>query len=400
MSRTKLDGELEGSGTLVAFLSHGFRPFFLLGTAYAAFALAWWMAFFRGVVAPPPSVFDPIAWHRHEMLFGFLSAIVAGFLLTAIPNWTASAPVTGARLAVLVGIWLAARFAVAVSGILGPWPAAVLDAGFLLVMATWALVRIRAAGNRNIPVPLLIALLTLADLADYAHLLDLSNLADVGYRAGLVVLLILISLIGGRILPAFTRNWLTSTGRQAPLPVMFNRFDGLVVLLTALALAGWVGMPDSPATAALLIVAGLLQTLRLTRWQGWRTLAEPLMAVLHVSYAWLPLGLLLLGASTVWQQIPATAALHALTAGAMGSMTLSVMTRAALGHTGRPLTAGARELVIFALVHLGAAGRVIGGLFPASYSTLLGASALLWGGAFAVFALSYAPILLRPSRSG
>lgn len=381
-----------------AWLSHGFRPFFLLGASFAVIALGWWIAGFQGMVAPPPSAFDPLAWHRHEMLFGMIGAIIAGFLLTAVPNWTGSEALKGRRLGILVALWLAARLAVATGGITGPWLAALLDAGFLFVMAGWAWGRIRAAGNRNMPVPLLIGLLGLTALADHAGLvLGVERLADIGYRGGIAVILVLISLIGGRILPAFTRNWLEATGRGGPLPVTFNRFDGLTVLLTALALVAWAGLPETALAASLLLAAGALQSLRLLRWRGWRTSAEPLMAVLHLSYAWLPVGLLLLGGSLLGLALPATAALHALTAGAMGTMTLSVMTRAALGHTGRPLSAGAREIAIFALVHLGALGRVIGAAFPGQYLELLGVSALLWGGAFALFALSYAPLLLRAS---
>lgn len=386
--------------TPAAFLSHGFRPFFLLGAAYAAIALGWWIAGFQGMLPPPPSAFDPLAWHRHEMLFGTIGAIIAGFLLTAVPNWTGSQPVQGGRLLALALLWLAARVAVAIGAVSGPLPAAVLDAGFLFAMAGWAWRCIQGSGNRNIPVPLLIGLLGLAALVDHAGpILGAGELADIGFRGGVAVILILISLIGGRILPAFTRNWLEATGRGGPLPPNFGRFDKLTVLLTVLALAVWIGWPQAMATAALLLLAGAVQAIRLLRWCGWRTVAEPLMVVLHLSYAWLPIGLLLLGASLLGLALPATAALHALTAGAMGAMTLSVMTRAALGHTGRPLTAGGREIAIFALVHLGAAGRVVGAAFPGQYLTLLALSALLWGGAFALFALSYGPMLLRPARS-
>jgi len=377
-----------------AFFSHGFRPFFLFGAAYAALSLGWWIAAFQGIVAPPPSAFDPLGWHRHEMLFGAIGAIIAGFLLTAVPNWTGGSPLRGGRLGALAALWLAARLAVAVSGIIGPWLAAVLDAGFLFVMAGWAWRAIRSAGNRNLPVPLLIGVLGLSALADHAGpVLGTAQLADIGYRGGIATILILISLIGGRILPAFTRNWLEATGRGAPFPTAFNRFDGLTVLLTALALVIWAGLPQTAVSGAFLVLAGVLQTIRLVRWRGWRTSAEPLMAVLHLSYAWLPAGLLLLGGSLLGLPLPATAALHALTAGAMGSMTLSVMTRAALGHTGRRLTAGPREIAIFALVHLGVASRVVGAAFPGQYLTLLELSAFLWGGAFTLFAVSYAPVL-------
>lgn len=382
----------------LAVLSFGFRPFFLLGSAYAAIAVGWWIAVFTGA-APHAAAFDPLAWHRHEMLFGFVGAIIAGFLLTAVPNWTGGAPLTGGRLAALVVLWLAARAAVAVSGMIGPWPAAVLDAGFLFLLAGWAFVRVRAAGKRNMPIPLLIALLGLCTLGDYAAPAGVPWIADIAFRGGLSVIVLLISLIGGRIVPAFTRNWLSSVGRAGPAPVTFNRFDALTLAATALALALWTVAPTAAATGAVLIAAGALQLVRLARWRGRRTMAEPLLAVLHFSYFWVPAGLLLLGTSLLWAPIPATAALHALTAGAMGAMTLSVMTRASLGHTGRPLTARVREIAIFALVHLGALGRVAGAAFPAQYMTLLALSALLWASAFALFALSYAPMLLRPARA-
>ncbi len=381
------------------FLSLGFRPFFLAAAVYAVLALALWVGTLSGA-ALLPGAWPPLAWHRHEMLFGLVAAIVAGFLLTAVPNWTGRRPLSGARLAALVALWLAARMASLLVGHVPLLLAVLLDGGFLLVLALWTGREILASGNRNLPVAFLIAFLGLADIGDYAGFAGGTAVADVAYRFGLAVVLLLICLIGGRIVPAFTRNWLQQQERAGALPAMFGHLDRMALLATGLALLAWTMAPDAPASGALLLLAGVFNGARLLRWVGWRTAAEPLLLALHLAYLWLPTGFLLLGFAAFLPSLSASGALHALTAGAIGAMTLAVMTRASLGHSGRPLHAGPGTVTILALVHAGALARVLSPFWPEAYMRLLAISGTLWGGAYLLFALIYGPLLLRhPRRS-
>jgi uncharacterized protein involved in response to NO len=377
------------------FLRGGFRPFFFGGAAWAAVALALWLVVLAGGMTLP-SAFEALAWHRHEMLFGFVGAVVAGFLLTAIPNWTGRLPIAGAPLAALFGLWLAGRLAVLFSAQTGPVIAAALDAGFYLVLAALAAREVLASKNRNVPVVGLVFLFGLADAADHAAAASLVDMGDAGLFAGAALVVLMISLIGGRIVPSFTRNWMARQGMKEKLPTQPGRFDMAVIAVTALALAAWIAAPEASWAGTLLIGAGLLQAVRLGRWGGWRTVRDPLVFILHVGYAWIPAGLLLLGASAVDAAIPRSAAVHALTAGAMGTMILAVMTRATLGHTGRELKANTPTVLLYLLVTVGALLRVAASLGLVDYMPGMDLAGAAWGGAFLVFLGAYGPILFRP----
>ena len=373
-------------------LRGGFRPFFFFGAAWGVVALVLWLcALLAGLELP--TAIDALSWHRHEMLFGFVGAIVAGFLLTAIPNWTGRLPIAGVPLASLVGLWLAARLAVLWSGSLGLAMAAALDVGFYAVMAAVGAREILAAKNRNLPLVAMILLFGAADAVDYASMSGLLADGEAGFRAGIALVTVMISVIGGRIIPSFTRNWLAKHGQDRGLPGQPNRFDIGVIVATALALLAWVLAPDWSPTGIALTLAALLQLSRLARWGGWRTRSDPLVLILHVGYLWVPAGLALLGWSILDAAVPRTAAIHALTAGAMATMILAVMTRATLGHTGRELRAGSATILAYALVTLGAVVRVAAPLGIIDYRVGLEAAGALWAGAFAVFLVAYGPIL-------
>lgn len=394
--------ELPGEASPVhvpAILSGAFRPFFLGGALWALIVAGLWVGALSGTVTLPTR-FDPLAWHRHEMLFGYLGAVVAGFLLTAIANWTGRPPIAGSRLAVLVGLWLAARFAILFSGALGPAIAPALDVGFLLVLAAVCAHEVIAARNRNLPVVIIILLFAIASAIDHAEAGGALVHTGLGWRAGFALVLMLIAVIGGRIIPSFTRTWLSKKGAKTGLPGPPNLLDTLCLSATALALAGWAAVPDARAVALLLIAAGAVQAVRLGRWSGHRVISDPLVLILHVAYAWLPLGLILLGASILVPTVPSTSALHALAAGAMASMTLAVMTRATLGHTGRNLRADLSTVAIFALVTLGAAVRVAAPLLPLDPMHAIMLAGLLWGGAFLLFLLAYGPKLVGARPDG
>lgn len=376
-----------------AMFSFGFRPFFLGGAIWGALVVPVWIAAWAlgwSEIGGLPA----LAWHVHEMLFGFLGAIVAGFLLTAVPNWTGRLPVMGGPLLALAALWLAGRLAMLVGG-----PALLvtgMDASFLLVLTALLWREVITGGNvRNVPVCGLASLLALANLGFHAALafgLDWRPAQGLA----IAVIAMLIGLIGGRIVPSFTRNWMTQTGRT-PLPAPAGRFDMIALGALAISLFAWVVWPWSPATGLLLAVAGILHALRLARWKGWRTGAEGLVLILHAGYAWLPLALLLMAGGIVLPGlVPASAALHALTAGAMGTMTLAVMTRASLGHTGRARTADRITVTIYALVLIAALVRVLAPiLLPLAATPALSLSAVLWSAAFGLFALHYGPMLAK-----
>lgn len=383
----------------IPFLRAGFRPFFLGGAIWAVTVVSLWVLTLAGKITLP-SAFDPLAWHRHEMLFGYLGGVVAGFLLTAIPNWTGQLPVNGKGLAGLAALWFAARIVVLGSAMTGVVPAAALDVGFLATMTFVAAREIPVVRNHNVAVVVTMAVFTLADAVDYGELMGLGVPAGLGWRLGFAIVLLLVSLIGGRIIPSFTRNWLGKQGQTKGLPAQPSGFDHMTVALTAIALLSWAISPDRTFSGALLVGVGALHTVRLARWSGWRTWREPLVLILHLSYAWLPLGLLLLGGRLFIWCIPYSSALHALSAGAMASMTLAVMTRATLGHTGRDLHAGMATTSIYVLLTLGAIVRFAAPMLPFDYISTITTAGVLWGGAFLVFVATYGVSLIGPRPDG
>jgi uncharacterized protein involved in response to NO len=380
-----------------SLLRESFRPFFLGAALWSALALCLWLGTLVGHVALPTAL-DPLIWHAHEMIFGFAAATVSGFLLTAIPNWTGRFPLQGGPLAVLALAWVAGRAAVTLSGWIGALPAAAIDLTFLLLLLMAVMREIIAGRNwRNLPMPAALGLLTAANLLVHLEAIGVADTADLGLRLGLAVLLMLIALVGGRIIPSFTRNWLVKRGVET-LPAGFGAVDRLALAAGAVGLAAWVAAIEPSITGSVLILAGLAAALRLARWRGHRTAAEPLVWILHAGHGWLALGLGLLGLSQLWPAVPGSAALHALSAGAVGTMVLAVMTRATLGHTGRTLTAGRGTTAIYLLVTLAAALRVAAAFAATAFLPLLIASGAAWIGAFLLFAVLYGMALLTPRR--
>jgi uncharacterized protein involved in response to NO len=381
--------------------SAGFRPFFLLAALWAALAIPLWLLVFTGTDAIP-TVLVPAVWHVHEMVFGYGAATVAGFLLTAIPNWTGRMPLQGIPLGILVLLWLIGRAAVLVSGSIGgAAAAAVADLAFPVVFLAVVAREIIAGRNwRNLPMLAALGFLLAANLLVHLEALGWSATAEMGNRLGIATLLMLISFVGGRIIPSFTRNWLAKFQPGTADPASFDTLDRVVLAITAIALAAWVIVPDGPVTAWAELAAGIALAVRLARWQGGRTWQEPLVWVLHLGYAWLALGLLLLALNGLMPLLPPTTALHALTAGAIGTMTLAVMTRASLGHTGRPLTAGRGTMAIYVLVTFAALFRLLAPLAETHYLFALVIAGAAWSGAFGLFALLYAVPLSQPRVKG
>jgi uncharacterized protein involved in response to NO len=381
-------------------LSAGFRTFFLVAAIWAAIGIPIWLAVYGGGTSLP-TLLPPLIWHVHEMVFGFAAATVAGFLLTAIPNWTGRLPLQGRPLAVLVGLWALGRIGVLLSAVIGARAAAAADLAFPAVFLGVVAREIIAGRNwRNLPMLGALSLLFAGNLLVHLDAIGIAHTADLGNRIGVATLLMLISLVGGRIVPSFTRNWLTKNRPEITSPHPEGRLDRAALGLAALALVVWAAAPDDRVTAWLTIVAGSAIGLRMSRWQGNRTMREPILVILHIGYGWLALGLLLLGLDELTDLLPTTAALHALTVGAIGTMTLAVMTRASLGHTGRPLVAGSGTRAIYVLVTLAALLRVLSPLAGAQTMLLLWAAGLSWTAAFGLFAILYGRVLTQPRATG
>lgn len=372
-------------------LAHSFRPFFLLAAIQAALSILVWLPAFYGEISLT-SAFAPRDWHVHEMLYGFLPAVITGFLFTAIPNWTGRLPIQGTPLAALVIVWLAGRLAVTLSAETGWLFALLIDASFLALIVAAAAREIIAGRNwRNLPVVLMIGVLLAGNVAFHleAHL---AGSADYSIRIGVSVVVLLLSLIGGRIIPSFTRNWLVKMN-PGRLPIPFGRFDGVVIALTALTLLAWVASPLSLFTGIAMALAGLLHLVRLARWAGDRTSRERLLLILHIGYAFVPAGFLLHAASA-FGVLPPSAGIHAWMTGAAGTMTLAVMTRASLGHTGQALTASIATHVIYAAIIIAGVTRICAVVVPSHSDAALHIAAFAWVVAYLGFALAFGPLLL------
>lgn len=395
MARTS--AEQMRSWTGPAIFSYGFRPFFLFATAWAVLAMLLWVLVLSGAIILPTR-FDPVTWHAHEFLFGYLGAVLAGFLLTAVPNWTGRLPIVGWWLAALFALWFVGRLAILFSSILPAGLAPAIDIAFPVVLGAMILREIIAGKNwRNLLVLALLAAFTLANALFHLEALRGDYAAQgYGFRLGLATAVMMIGVIGGRIIPSFTRNWLARTDILArPTPPM-QLFDKLVLLASLLILLLWVVLPASTGTGFALIVMGVLHVVRLVRWQGHHTLGEPLVWVLHVSYAFIPVGALGMGLDGVLGAGDIASAQHLWMAGAIGAMTLAVMSRATLGHSGRPLTANRATVLIYFCLFGSVAARVaMPGLPALSY-----VAGLLWLSAFGGFVIIYGPLLWRTKPEG
>lgn len=382
--------ELRWHGT--ALFNLGFRPFYLLAAVLAALAVPLWAAEYFGVL-PQTGYLSGVVWHAHEMVFGFAVAVITGFLLTAARNWTGLPTPAHGLLAGLAGLWLAAR-ALLISG--PGWLAAGVDLAFLPAVA-WALwVPLQRSHNRNRFFVALLLVLAVANLGFHlaqADILPLSPLAPIRFALYLVV--IIVTIMAGRVIPSFTQNAIPSAR------IRRNRgLDLAAIWVTGLALgSGLLGAPTALVGPVCLAAAGL-QAARLWMWDPWCTRYRPILWILHLSYAWIPVGLLLMGLAAMGP-VPAMLADHALSVGGVSGMIIGMITRTARGHSGLPLQVGRAEVAAYAFVHLAAAFRVLLPLaWPSGYGLAVSASSALWSAAFLLYVLVYVPILVRPRVDG
>jgi uncharacterized protein involved in response to NO len=384
----------------LALLRDPFRPFFLASAIWAAFALVLLLLMRHGTVGLP-SALAPGDWHTHEMLFGYVSGVVGGFLLTAVPKWTGRAPLTGAPLLVLVGVWIAGRLALASSAIIGLPISASIDAAFLPAVCVIVLVDIVVTRTwRDLRVLAPAGVLAFGNVIFHVAPAT-GGAAGFGVSIGLAATILMIVVLGGRIVPGYTRTLLARRdllrGTAGRLPRPYSRFDDIAILLAISALAAWIGRPASPITAALLLASAAVQLVRCLRWAGDRVRDNRVVLILHLGYGFVALGFALAGLAALRPAtIPPSAAVHAWTAGAIGVMTLGVMTHLTLRHTeGRLAVSRATEIACGAAV-LAAAGRVIAPIVASD--ALMLCSGILWVAAFAGFALAHGPRLSRPRR--
>ena len=384
-----------------ALFTYGFRPFFLFGSLYAALMMGLWLLLYRGLLSVPIS-FPPVAWHAHELLFGYVAAPITGFLLTAVSGWTRRPPVAGWLLFALFGLWVVGRIAVNFSFIPGYPLAMALSVAFPVAVVAVVGREIIAGRNwRNLKV---VGLLAMFAGSETVYAWEVWRGADpaIGGRMAIASVLLLLTLVAGRIVPSFTANWLKAKG-EAVLPAPFSPYDSVAIGIGLLGLVLWVGdgrMTSPGVAGAVLLVAAALHLGRQLRWRPHRTMTDPLVSVLHGAYLFVPVGFALAGwAELAGLETAHGAAVHAWTVGAFGTMTLAVMTRASLGHTGRPLRASRFTVVIYLLVLLAATARIGASLVPAwgpELSMLAGAA---WIAAFLGYVGEYGPMLLKPRRT-
>ncbi|MBP2234929.1 uncharacterized protein involved in response to NO [Sinorhizobium kostiense] len=376
--------------------SYGFRPFFLSASIWAIVAMTLWIAALAGHIEMGGS-YGAHAWHAHEMLFGFASAVLAGFLLTAVPNWTGRLPVSGWPLAGLLGLWLLGRIALLWPDRIGLPAAAAIDGLFLPVLLIIC-AREVIAGRKWKDLKVLGGLLALSVANACFHVAVIGgDHAHVAMRLGISAYVALVTIVGGRILPSFTRSWLNRVGRT-DFPVPYNRFDTAAILAGVIALGLWTLVPHHPATAVAGMQAAVMHAIRLLRWRGFATWPEMLLVILHVAYGFVPLGFAAIALSATGL-IEEHSVMHVMTVGAIASMMLAVMTRASRGHTGHALTASRLTTASYGAIVLSALLRPLAEMLPEAATSLYAASGSLWISAFALFCLEYGPILLRKRRA-
>ena len=371
----------------------GFRPFYLLASLLAVLAIPLWLVHYLGYLSWSPNI--TLGWHMHEMVFGFAVAVVVGFLFTAGRAWTGLWTPRRLHLAALALLWCAARVAM----LTGPaWLAAAIDLAFL-PLAAWSMYRVlqRAGNKRNMFLVVLLGLLTLANAAYHGAALELVALSVIApIHAGILLIVLIEAVIGGRVIPMFTDSAAPGAAKSLVLP----RNDKIAMALVVAATVGWVAGAPGPLMAALAFLAAVATGLRLAQWRPYRAAGLPLLWILHLSYAWIPVGFVMLALAAIGVGAASTA-FHALAVGSMAGLIIGMMTRTTLGHTGRRMAAGWPERAMYALIQAGAVTRVGAGLAPLEWrSALLGASGVCWTLSFALFLAVYGPYLWQARVDG
>ena len=391
-----MNSSLDGMPKTHPFMSYAFRPFFLLNGFFAVVVISIWLMALHGT-GPASVPATMLYWHGHEMVVGFAMAAMAGFVLTAVATWTDRPPLQGKLLGVLVFSWLLGRRAMMAATRLPYWLVASADTIFpFLLFLLVAREVVGGRSRRNYPVvgiTLVLAVLNL--LYHLGTLRILPGMDRLALYFLIHLILLMITVIAGRIIPNFTANWLRARGHER-LPENHPLTDGITVVATIATGVSVSLTPFGPVTGILAMVAALSHAVRLARWRGLATTSEPLLFVLHVAYLWLPVGFALTALAAFGLVFPPSAALHALTMGAIGNMILAVTSRVALAHTGRSLHAPRLIVISYAILNAAVVARVLSPLNPGLTIEMIDLSALGWIVTFAIFTAVYWPVLTRP----
>lgn len=385
-------GQNEPQTQGLPLLRLGFRPFYLLGASFAALSVPLWIAHLYGWLKLSPNI--TVGWHAHEMVFGFAVAIIIGFMYTAGRNWTGLWTPRGGTLAAICALWLAGRAAMLFAGAAS---AALVDIVFLPIAAFPLYQVLRRAGNkRNMMLILLLSLLTITNAGYHAAVLEWISAPPMEFiKAGILIIVVIEAIIGGRVIPMFTRN-----GAPGTEPVINVRRDRIVMGATVAAAVGVAAGVPTPLMGALAAAAAIAQATRLLGWKPLATLRQPLLWILHLSYGWIPIGFALM-ALHAFGVVAESAALHALAVGSMAGLIMGMITRTALGHTGRSLKAGGIETAMYLLIQAGAVARLIAALgMDGSGMVALVAAAVCWSAAFGLYLALYGPYLSAPRIDG
>ena len=382
---------------LDAFLSYGFRPFFLMGGLYAVIAVVPWAARF---VSPDSQALTllPTEWHAHEMLFGYTSAIIAGFFLTAVPSWTNRKPVSGKPLMALAVLWALGRLVNWLPDHVPGLAIAIVDCAFIPLLVA-LVIRALIAGwsKRNLIFLPIFAGLFAANVMVHLDRLDIaSGIASQGHRLALDLIVALIIILGGRVIPSFTTNFLRNHG-ETVLPLQSDLMTRLAVLSAVTMVIVNQASPDSVPGGIVVALVAIINAIRLAGWRGHRILNVPILWILFVGYGFVVLGLAANAMAVLGDWLPRAAADHLLTIGGIGCMTIGIMTRAALGHTGRKPHASPVMVGAFIALGIAAVLRTIGPIiWPDHYTVTMAAVGILWIGVFSIFSVSFWPVLTRP----
>lgn len=402
MAATLHSHDVNGPRRIPTFLTAGFRFYFLSAGLFSVFAMfAWtvWLGVHAAGVAfvSVPMAMAPHLWHAHEMLYGYTAAVMAGFFITAVPNWTGTREAGAVFVSISGGVWSLGRLAIWFSGVLDPVAVAVIDLAFVPVLSTAILGRLAQKSQaRNMIFLFLLSALFLGNLLMHLDWIGWADgTAEAGVRVGIFASAAMIAIVGGRVVPAFTRNTLNRQGFMGALPQSNQWLDRAGIVLALLATLGSLPFVPEVLFASLCFAAGAVNLLRLSGWRGWAVRQSPILWILHLAFLLLAAGYLLYGSALLLSYMSETAALHLLAAGAIGSMTLAMMTRASLGHSGRPLKVSAPIALAYLMVIAAALVRSFGTL-AFDYFTVMLVSGALWTGAFAIFAWIYFPILTMP----
>lgn len=374
------------------FFQNGFRPFFLGAAVIAIVNLLIWLLYVSGNMEIP-SLFTPTIWHMHEMIFGFIGAAIAGFLLTAVPNWTGRPALKNWNLILLFGLWLMGRIVVFYSEYTQGVIAALVDLPFFFLLSLYLFNELKKSGNkRNYPIAILLLSFGFANMLMHVEIIFDIETAIYGYRLAIILVALLIMIIGGRIIPNFTNNWLKQHKISKLAPSM-NKFDMLAIMVSLVGLIGWIIAPESYVIGVILCVAGGLQLLRVLRWRGYLIFKNPILLIMQISYFWLALALFLLGLFIMTGNSQLDIPLHILTLGTFSVMILAIMTRATLGHTGRKIVASKITVFVYIFINLSLLFRILAPIIDIAYLPFLHISGLMWLLSFGLFLFQYAPYM-------